>query len=76
MLGRQQVTVQQQFNQQNQMFATMRNIQISKLKQDYPDLVLLKESSVGHEYRVPLSLPVSSLPLYIKVVLTQNFPVT
>ena len=64
---------QMQSNQNNE---TMRNIQVCKLKQIYPQTVLFMEdpSTKTQQYRVPLMLPISPGPLFIKVTLGNQFP--
>lgn len=58
------------------MLETMRNVQISQLRQQYPDLNLLKQQDQHFEYSFFLKLDISATPLPMKLVLTQGFPYT
>ena len=54
----------------------MRNIQVNKLRQVYPQAVLFNEDhqTKTQTYRVPFMLPISPTPLYVKCVLGSTFP--
>jgi len=66
----------QQRNDQANMLQTLKNLQVSALRTDFPQMVILKQTEATTEYRVPLQLSVSPQPLYIKVTLGQTFPAT
>ena len=42
-------------------------MQIQNLKNAYPQMVQHKKTEVTEEFRVPLKLPVSEQPLFIKL---------
>lgn len=56
------------------MMLNMRNLQIEKLQRIYPQMAFHKQSEHGQEWRVPLLLPVSPQPLFIKVTIGPQFP--
>ena len=63
-----------QFNAM-QNAATMRNIQLSTLRQQYPETVLIKQTMNSLTYRVPLMIPISpNAPLYIGITMGMQFP--
>lgn len=53
----------------------MKNFQIQNVQKEIPDFQQLKQAAEGsEEWRVPITLSVSSQPLYLKVVLAEGFP--
>lgn len=53
---------------------TMANIQVNKLRQMYPEIILFKQTPQDVQHRVPLKLTISPAPLYIKITLSNQFP--
>ena len=74
MLARQKQPQQQLGQQMAMNNATMANIQINKLRQMYPEIILYKQTPMDTQHRVPLKLTISPAPLYIKITLTNQFP--
>ena len=56
------------------MNQTMTNIQLNKLRQMYPDMILYRQTPMDTQHRLPLKLTISPAPLYIKITLTTMFP--
>ena len=52
----------------------MANIQVNKLRQMYPEIILYRQTAQDVQHRVPLKLTISPAPLYIKVTLSNQFP--
>ena len=67
---------QQQQQQQMQMMLNIRNLQLTKLQEAYPGMAFIRESQSGQEWRLPLQLPNSQQPLWIKVTVGPQFPYT
>ena len=53
---------------------TMANIQVNKVRQMYPDIVMYRQTATDTQHRIPLKLDISPAPLYIKVTLANAFP--
>ena len=70
-MGGQQQAMQQQ---QQAMMVNMRNMQMQKLMNAFPQTAFHKETANGKEYRVPIQLSVSPQPLFVKLTLGPQFP--
>ena len=49
-------------------------MQTNNVKNEFPEMELVKEFPDRQEWRVPIKLQVSSQPLFLKVILGQGFP--
>ena len=57
----------------------MQNIriqQINQLHQFFPNIVLTGRTQAAEELRIPLMLPMSAQPLYVRVTIPFSFPQT
>eukprot|EP00347_Sterkiella_histriomuscorum_P005875 403354943 len=72
----QPISSQQMVQEQQNQMSALKGLQLQSLMKEYPQTAMHKKSDSHEEHKVPLQLKISSQPLYIKVQLSNDFPLT